>query len=307
MRDNIIELYLLMHKIRKFEERVAKLFDNGDLKGTTHLSIGQESNAVGVCQALDMKDLIVSTHRGHGHYIAKGGDINKLMAEFFGKKTGLCGGRGGSQHIFDMDIGFLGANGITGGGMPISLGAAFSVKYKQQSNIVVVFIGDGASNQGTFHEVMNMASVWNLPLLVIVENNRYAMFTHHRKTTSVDDISIRAKAYGLESQTIVHEDVAYIQKRTQEIKKYILEKKSPYLLEIKTFRLCGHSKSDDCSYMPKEELESYIQRDPLKCTRRRIVSDEIISEEELLAAETRINHEIEDAVLFAKGSEKPTH
>jgi len=298
------ELYLIMYKIRRFEETLSSLYSAGKLKGTTHLSIGQESCAAGVCSALTIKDLVTSTHRGHGHYIAKNGNIKKLMAEFFGKDTGLCRGRGGSQHIFDMDIGFLGANGITGGGIPIAVGAAFSIKYKKLKNVSVAFIGDGASNQGTFHESLNLAASLRLPFILVVENNGYAMYTAINKTTSVEKISDRAKSYNIKSFNFDDTDVLKLRENIIKIRETVINESRPCIIEINTYRLCGHSKSDDCSYRNKNEEEFRRKNDPLKLTRIKVIEN-LVNEIEIDEIEKKINEEISDAVKFAEESGVP--
>lgn len=301
-----LALYLTMYRIRCCEETLDRLFAAGALKGTTHLSCGQESIAAGVCAALTNDDLVLSSHRGHGHFLAKGGDVHALFAEFFGSAAGVCGGRGGSQHLFAPDCGFLYAGGITGGGLPLALGAAFSAAYRKAETIAVAFIGDGACNQGMFHETLNMAAVWHLPLLVVIENNGYAMYTDSRLTTAGEGpLARRALAYGIRGVTIPHDPVEEIARTARELRRQMLAESVPAVLEIMTYRLCGHSKSDDCSYRSAEEMAARQVQDPLHLARQRLLADGIIAAGELAAREAELADEVSAAAAAAEAAPMP--
>ena len=303
MKD-LIHLYERMCLIRSFEETVMDLFHKGRLKGTTHLCIGQEAVAVGVCSRLSREDYVTSTHRGHGHCLAKGGSPQRLMSELFGKADGYCMGRGGSQNIMDLSIGFLGANGITGGGMPIALGAAFKQHYFDESFLTVAFIGDGASNQGTFHETLNMASIWNLPLVIVCENNHYAMYTPIREVVKEGDIAVRAKAYQIEGIRVDGNDVEKVAEAFDRARRMVFEEKRPVLLEALTYRQCGHSKSDHCLYRTREEETEWEKRDPILLTRKKLM-DNGTTASDLDEVEDRVRQENDDAVAFAEKSPPP--
>lgn len=304
MMDNRTEDYRLMLTIRRFEEKILSLFDEGNLKGTTHVCIGQEAVAVGVCRLLNKTDWITSTHRGHGHCIAKGGDIKRLIAEIYGKRHGYCGGRGGSQHIFDFDIGFLGANGITGGGIPLALGAAFSSAYRREVSIVVSFIGDGAANQGTFHESLNMAAIWKLPLIVVCENNQYAMSTSSSKAIPTETIAERAKAYGIFGEKTDGNKIDTVRESVNRAIERARAGEGPSLIEAETYRLCGHSKSDRCLYRTKEEESFWKARCPIKLEREKLLRKGI-SSESLELIEKQVIDMINDAADFAENDLPP--
>lgn len=302
--NDLLQYYSSMLQIRRFEEALLDLFKSGELKGTTHSYCGQEAVAVGVCSQLDKTDWIASTHRGHGHCLAKGGSSRRLMAEIFGKAAGYCGGRGGSQHLIDLSIGFLGANGITGGGMPLALGAAFQEKYRQKPGISVAFIGDGASNQGTFHETLNMASIWNLPLIVVCENNYYAMYTPVEDTIKDGEIAHRASAYKIEGLLVDGNDVEKVVTIFKQAKNIVLTDKQPVLIEAKTYRTEGHSKSDQRIYRSREEESEWRGRCPIQRVRNRIL-DLGGEEKDLEEIEKIVTAEIHDAIEFARQTPNP--
>ncbi|HEY3418170.1 MAG TPA: thiamine pyrophosphate-dependent dehydrogenase E1 component subunit alpha, partial [Armatimonadota bacterium] len=258
------ELLSRMLLIRHFEERVDALFAAGELKGTSHLAVGQEATAVGACSALEPDDYVTSNHRGHGHFMAKGGDPHRIMAELFGKATGYSQGRGGTQHMADFSIGFLGMNGITGGMLPIAAGAAFSARHRGSRQIALAFFGDGASNQGTFHETLNMAAVWMLPVVFFCENNCYAMSTPARCMVSVGDIAARAAGYGMPGEIIDGNDVLAVQQAVQQAAQRARAGEGPTLIEAKTYRQLGHSRGDLRVYRTREEEAEWATRDPIR-------------------------------------------
>lgn len=291
--------------IRFFEEKVEDLFSRGLIKGTSHPAIGQEAVAVGACAALKKKDYITSTHRGHGHFIARGGDPSRIMAELFGKRTGYSRGRGGSQLMADFNLGFLGANGITGGGIPLASGAALSVKLRQTGQVVACFFGDGAANQGTFHESLNMAAIWNLPVIYICENNMYAMSMPVTKVVSISNIADRAASYGFPGIVVDGNDVLAVRTAVREACDRARCLQGPTLIECKTYRLSGHSRGDQRKYRSAEEEKAWWKKDPIKRFRRLLMDRKFLTREN----DTRIRREarqvIKQAVKFARQSDDP--
>ena len=270
---NLLETYRQMVKIRAFEEKLSELFSKGLLGGTSHFCMGQEASAVGIASAARPTDWFVSNHRCHGHLLAKGLETERLMAELLGKITGYCGGKGGSQHMCCMEKHFLGTNGIVGGGIPIATGAAFALKYKHSSDIAVVFFGDGAANQGTFHESLNIAALWKLPVLFVCENNLYGMSTQVERTVAGDThrIAPRAAAYGIPAQTIDGRDVELVCSTAHEVMERVRAGNGPELLELMTYRLCGHSKSEPRVYRTREEEAEMQKTDSLVILPKRLL------------------------------------
>jgi pyruvate dehydrogenase E1 component alpha subunit len=299
-----IEMYKKMLEIRKFEEKVYDLFTQNLIPGTMHLYMGEEAVAVGVCAALAPNDFVTSTHRGHGHCIAKGASLTKMMAEIFGKKTGYCKGKGGSMHITDKNIGMLGANAVVGGAIPIAVGAGLSCKLKYPERVTVCFFGDGASNQGTFHEGINMASVWDLPVIFVCENNLYAMGTRQSMVMNIENISQRAAGYGIPGVTVDGNDVMAIYAEAQKAVTRARRGEGPTLLECKTYRHKGHSRFDPAKYRPQEEVAEWMARDPVESFREKLL-DKGIPEEFLYKIESTVEAEIEEAVEFAQESPLP--
>jgi len=248
-----LDWYRTMLVIRLFEEKVEKLFSDGVIRGTTHPAIGQEAIAVGVCSVLEKNDYVTSTHRGHGHFIARGGDPNRMMAELFGKATGYSGGRGGSQLMADYALGFLGGNGITGGSIPVATGAALSAKLRGTGRVAACFFGDGASNQGTFHESLNLAAIWKLPVVYVCENNCYAMSTPVAKAIVIPDIATRAGSYGFPGVVIDGNDLLAVREAVGAACARARAGEGPTLIECKTYRLSGHSRGDPRHYRTREE------------------------------------------------------
>jgi TPP-dependent pyruvate/acetoin dehydrogenase alpha subunit len=304
-KSKLGEMYEKMLKTRKFEEKVAYFFSRGMVHGTTHLSVGEEATGIGTCCALEDEDLMAATHRGHGQCIGKGMDVNKMMAEIFGKETGYCKGKGGSMHIADLSRGVLGANGIVGGGIPVALGAGITTKMKNIDRVVVCFFGDGATNQGSFHESLNLASVWKLPVIFVCINNLYGMSTHISKSMNIKDISVRSTAYGIPGKSIDGNNVIEVYKAIKEAREYV-RKEGPMLVVMNTYRLLGHSKSDANVYRTREEIEEWRKKCPIKAMRKYLEENKIFSAGELDEIEKKAADEIEKAVEFAKNSELPS-
>jgi pyruvate dehydrogenase E1 component alpha subunit len=302
--DQLKTMYTQMNHIRAFEEKVAYFFSRGMIHGTTHLYIGEEATAVGAIAPLSDKDLIASTHRGHGHTIAKGIDLNRMMAELLGRSNGYCKGKGGSMHIADLTRGNLGANGIVGGGIPIAVGAALTLKMRKQDQVVISFFGDGAINEGSFHESVNLASVWDLPVLFICENNQYGMSMSRHKSINLDDISERAKAYGIPGRSIDGQNVFEVYDAVVESLAHVREH-GPVLLVSETYRYMGHSKSDANRYRTKDEINDWKQRDPIAILRAEILKRKALDEAQLAAIEKETREDIEAAVRFAESADEP--
>jgi len=299
----LLSYYRTMRLIREFEGRLDKFFAEGGLHGTAHACTGQEATAVGACAGLRPDDYIMSNHRGHGHFIAKGGAPKRLMAELFGKATGVSGGRGGSQHIANISKGFLGSNGITGGGIPIATGAALSIKMQERDQVVLCFFGDGAANQGTFHESANMAAIWKLPLILFCENNLYAMSTSFADAFPINHVSQRAQGYGMPAETIEGNDVLAVREAVREAAEYARSGKGPYFVEALTYRQCGHSKSDDCEYRPDSEEAEWMQKDPIALLGEKLAR--MVTAEELDSIGDDAAREIDAAVMHALESPDP--
>ncbi len=302
--DRLLEFYRKMVLIREFEERVKLLFLEGIMPGTIHQYQGQEACAVGVCSALKEGDVITSTHRPHGHCIAMGMDIRKMMAELFGKSTGCCKGKGGSMHMGDIEKGVVPAIAIVGGGIPIATGLGLAFKMKKQDFVAVCFMGDGATNEGTFHESLNMASIWNLPVVYVVENNLYGASTHISLVMKVERISERACAYKIPGITADGNDVLEVYQKAQEAVERARTGNGPTLLELLTYRITGHSRRDPALYQPGEEKKKALENEPIKRFSNYLTSLGI-STETLEDIRNRVKKEIEDAVKFAMESPNP--
>ncbi len=271
---------LYMWRIRKFEEAVEDLFGRGMMHGTMHLSIGQEASPTGMCMALTIQDLITSTHRGHGHCIAKGADLTRMIAELLGKEIGYCGGRGGSMHIADVETGNLGANGVVGGGIPIAAGAALASKMMKKGNVVVSFFGDGAMNEGAFHEAANLAAVWKLPLVLFCENNKYGMSSSTEKAFAIDNLSERAKGYGIPAANVNGNDVSEVYESAQMAVDRARNGDGPTLIVAETYRWKGHSRSDKNLYRTKEEIDSWRLLDPIPKFIQRVLESKLLTQVE---------------------------
>jgi len=304
-KEKLIEMYRKMLEIRHFEEKVYELYGQNLVPGTIHLYAGQEAVAVGVCANLRREDYIVSTHRGHGHCIAKGADLKKVMAEILGKKTGYCKGKGGSMHIADFSVGILGATGVVGAGIPIAAGAGLSIKLRGTDQVVACFFGDGASNQGTFHEGINMAAIWKLPVLFVCENNLYAMGTRQSKVMLIENIADRAVAYGIPGVTVDGNDVLAVYEAARQAVERAKKGEGPTLIECKTYRHKGHSRFDPATYRPKEEVEFWLKKDPIPRFRGKLVEMGVLTDAEAEQIEKEVLNEIEEAVKFALESPYP--
>jgi pyruvate dehydrogenase E1 component alpha subunit len=308
--DKILDIYTRMLRIRRFEEQVGILFAQGQLPGFVHLYIGEEAIAAGVCAALRDDDYIVSTHRGHGHVIAKGGDFNRMMAELFGKATGYCKGKGGSMHIADFSIGILGACGIVGGGIPLAVGAGLSAAYRGTDQVAVSFFGDGASNEGSFHESLNLAAVMKLPVIFVCENNRYGEFTPMEKVTAVRDIAVRATGYGIPGVIVDGTDALAVYDAAAAAVARARNGEGPTLIEAKTHRRGGHAEGEKAFlaggvYRSQEELAEAQLKDPLLIMHRRMVAMHLIAPDVLEELDHRITQAVAEAVAFARRSPDP--
>jgi len=291
--------------IRRFEEGAEDCYMRGLIHGTMHLSIGQEASAVGICMALDQSDQITSTHRGHGHSIAKGAEVGRMFAEFFGKETGYCRGRGGSMHIADVSGGNLGANGIVAGGIPIAVGAALAMKRLGKPSIVVCFFGDGATNEGAFHEALNMASVWTLPIVFVCENNGYGMSTSTARSMAVANVADRAQGYGMPGVIVDGNCLSDVAEASHEAAGRARAGQGPTLIETKTYRWRGHSKSDRNRYRSREEIEAWMAKDPIARFGGDLQAFGILDQAAITAMETDVAREIEAGIGFAKASRAP--
>lgn len=303
-RELVLSMYRKMFKIRAFEQKAIQLYWEGINRGALHTYIGEEAVAVGVCSALRAGDYITSTHRGHGHCLAMGGDPALMLAELLGKETGYCKGRGGSMHIADPSLGILGANGIVGGGIPISVGAALALDYKGRKNMIACFFGDGATNTGAFHEALNLASVWKLPVLFVCENNLYAISTSIKEVLPLENIADRAKAYNVESKVVDGNDVIQVYEVASAVREKVLQD-GPFFMECKTYRTEGHWVADPQVYRSKEEVEAWRKKCPIARLRKRLMSYDSSYEEDLNKIEEEIAAEIDAAEKFAKESPEP--
>ncbi len=309
-KEKLLKMYRTMQTIRQFEERLRDLFKEGKVPGFVHVSIGEEASATGVCAALTDTDYITSTHRGHGHLLAKGGRLKPMMAELFGRKTGYCKGKGGSMHIADFSIGILGANGIVGAGLPIATGAGLSAKMRKSGQVAVCFFGDGASNEGTFHESLNIASSWKLPVVYVCENNLYGEFTAGKDVTSVKDIADRARGHDMPGIIINGNDVVEVFETTTEAVARARRGEGPTLIECKTYRWEGHVVGEEAflgkkSYRPAEEIAEWKKRCPLLSFENRFTANGMCSQIELDTIKAEVKHDLEEAVQYAIDSPLP--
>jgi len=306
-RDELLQVYQTMRTIREFEERVHVEFSRGDIPGFVHLYAGEEASAAGIMTHLRQDDHIASTHRGHGHCIAKGVDVKGMMAEIFGKKSGVCGGKGGSMHIADLDKGMMGANGILGAGAPLACGAALAAKYRDNGDIAISFVGDGASNQGTFLESLNLASIWNLPVVFVVENNGYAESTSVDWAVACDSYVDRASGFGMPGVTVDGTDFFAVYEAAGEIIRRAREGGGPSLLECKMIRFFGHFEGDAQTYRASGEVDDIrANHDCLKSFSKTVTASGVLSQADLEACDTDVLSLIEEAVSTAKAAELPT-
>ena len=306
-KPDLLKAYRTMRTIREFEERLHADFAKGDIPGFVHLYAGEEAAGTGIMMHLEDKDRIASTHRGHGHCIAKGVDPREMMAEIYGKVTGSCRGKGGSMHIADLSKGMMGANGILGAGAPLVCGAALAAKYRGDGGVAISFVGDGASNQGTFLESLNLAAVWNLPAIFVVENNGYAESTSRDYAVAVDSYVDRAAGFGLPGVTVDGLDFFAVYEAAGEIIKRAREGGGPALLECKMIRMFGHFEGDQQTYRAKGEVEDIRNnKDCIKMFSSRVTEAGVISKGELAAIDKEVVALIEDSIDFAKKAPLPT-
>ena len=312
MEENKDLLTLMMRRmmtIRRFEETVMSLVQGAELVGMAHCYIGEEAVAVGACAALRDDDYITGNHRSHGHPIAKGGDVRKAMAELLGKSTGYCKGKGGSMHLADFSIGILGESGIVGSALPVAVGAALGSKMQGNDRVVVSFFGDGASNQGACHEAMNLASIWNLPVIFLCENNQYAVTTHFTDTVAVENISDRAQAYNMPGVLVDGQDIMAMYEVTREAVQRGRSGLGPTLIEARTYRYQEHSEALNRilreEYRSEEELQEWKQRDPIDLFKALLIEQNIYSEEEINELQDNVAETVNDALEFARESPYP--
>lgn len=305
-KQDYVEILRQMLRIRHFEENLYQMYLSREVPGMSpHLSVGQEAVAVGICHTLKKQDYLLTTHRGHGHVLAKGANMNRMLAEILGKETGYCHGRGGSMHIADVDLNIIGANGIVGGGLPIALGSGLSSRYKKTDAVTVCFFGDAASNIGTFHESLNMSSILNLPVIWVCENNHYGLSTHIKDTLAGESIASRAMAYGMPGWTVDGNDVLAVSEKAKEAVDIARIGKGPSLIEAVTYRWYGHGASDNRSYRTKEEEKLWKEKCPISRFKAYLSSQGVISDNDMEELEKNANQEVQDAIKFAKESPWP--
>ncbi len=304
-KEEAIFLLKQMMQIRQFEDKIWELLSKNIAQGGSHLYAGEEAVAVGAISILHPDDYITSTHRGHGHAIAKGGKLPELMAEILGKATGVCKGKGGSLHLADLSQGNLGANGVVGGSLGIATGAGLSVKLRKAKQVVICFFGDGATNQGIFHESLNMASKWRLPVIYLCENNLYGMSVSVKRASAVEDLTKKALAYGMPAENVDGMDILMVRKVVKKWVDFAREGKGPALLICNTYRYYGHSRSDAKVYRSREEEDLWRQRDPIILFSKRLIKEGILKEEEIKDLEKKVTEEIEEATRFAMESPLP--
>jgi acetoin:2,6-dichlorophenolindophenol oxidoreductase subunit alpha len=305
-KEELKEALRRMHLIRMFEEKAEDSYVRGLTHGTMHLSIGQEASAVGITMSLRKTDYITSTHRGHGHCIGKGAEAKYMFAEFFGKEEGYCRGRGGSMHIADPESGNLGANGIVGGGLPIAVGAALAIKQQKRDDVAVCFFGDGASNEGAFHESLNMAAIWKLPVVFVCENNKYGMSVSTERSMSVPNVADRAPGYNIPGVIVDGNNLADVAEAMMVATERARSGKGPTLIECKTYRTRGHSRSDRNKYRSKDEIEEWKLRDPIPHFIAELIAHGILDETESGEIEASVTAEIEEGFNFAVNGTDPT-
>jgi TPP-dependent pyruvate/acetoin dehydrogenase alpha subunit len=296
-----LELLREMKRVRSFELELYRQHDKKRIRGTLHICLGQEAVPVGVCAELQPGDFVTSTHRGHGHFLACGGSMDRMMAELFGRRDGYCQGKGGTQHLASLEHGFLGSNGITGGGIPYSTGIALAMKLRHPASVAVCFFGDGASNQGTFHESLNMAAIWKLPIVYVVENNGYAMSSRTSEMVASPTLAIRGMAYGIPGIEVDGNDVLGVRRTAREAIAGARAGKGPALIEAHTYRMSGHSRSDKCNYRTRDEEREWAARCPIERLRAALVADGV-PEADLEAIDREVEVEVAAAVEFAGAS-----
>jgi pyruvate dehydrogenase E1 component alpha subunit len=302
----LLDLYRQMVTVRQFETMAGEYFAAGKIPGFIHLSIGQEASSVGVCSCLRPDDYVITTHRGHGHMIAKGADLKRMVAELFGKKDGFCKGKGGSMHIADFSIGILGANGVVAGGLPIITGAGLSIKMRKTDQVAVCFFGDGATNRGPVHEAMNMASIWKLPILFVVENNQWASTTSLSYSCSVKDLYRRAAGYNIPGKKVDGNDILAVRKAATEAVARARAGKGPTFIENKTYRIKGHFEGDPQKYRTEAEVKKWQdEKDPIRRFSRVLSKKRMLSKKLVHQIQAEVRAMLDDAVIFAENSPFP--
>jgi len=304
-QDDLKTMYRTMVKIRKFEEMADHLYAMGKVHGTMHLSAGQEGVAVGTGSVMRPEDYLLNHHRGHGHFIASGADVNKMMAEFLGKETGYCHGRGGSMHIADVNANNLGANGLVGGGIELAAGVGLAIQMKGTDQVVLAIFGDGAANLGIFHESLNMSSIWDLPVVYLCENNHYAMSAEVTRVSSKVPFRERAKAHDIPGYFIDGNDVLAVYAIMKQAVSHARSRKGPVFVETETYRYFGHSKSDRNLYRSKEEIEEWKERDPIGRFEQLLLKAKVITEKDVRNIYEEMEQVIQEAVEFAENSPEP--
>lgn len=304
-KGRILSMYEQLFLLRNYEDRIYYMFLEGIMPGTIHQSQGQEACAVGMLFDLRKEDYMTSTHRPAGHCLAKGVSLESMMCEMFAKSNGCCKGKGGAMHTGDISVGAIPAVAITAGGMPVAVGIGLSCKMRKTDNVVVCFFGDGASNEGAFHESMNAAAIWNLPVIFVCENNLYGASTHINMVAKIKDLADRAAGYGMPGEVVDGNDVLAVNKAANEAIDRARKGKGPTFLELKTYRRCGHSRNDACGYRNKQEEKEWFEKDPLARCKSYILEHRLATAEEIEIVEKRVLQRIDDAVEFAKASPAP--
>ncbi|MEM9720348.1 MAG: pyruvate dehydrogenase (acetyl-transferring) E1 component subunit alpha [Bacteroidota bacterium] len=304
-KEQVLEWFETMLLMRKFEEKASQLYMQGKFRGFCHLYIGQEAVAVGLETAIRPEDYVITAYRDHGPALARGVSANACMAELFGKATGCSKGRGGSMHFFSKEHNFLGGHGIVGGQIPLGTGVAFGCQYKEEDKLCVTMMGDGATRQGSMHESFNLAMLWNLPVLYIIENNQYAMGTSVERTSNVTELYTLGESYDMPSKPIDGMDVVTVYEELKPVIEHIRSGKGPYLVEMKTYRYRGHSMSDPAKYRTREELENFKGKDPIANLKLYIVEHNLASDDELKEIDVRVKKAVKDCVDFAESSPFP--
>ena len=308
-KDQLVEMYRRMLRIRRFDETAAELLRRGEIPGVCHTAIGQEATVVGACMALRPDDYMTGTHRSHGHPIGKGSDLKPLMAELFGKQTGVCKGKGGSMHLANFKVGSLGESSIVGSAIPVATGAGLSAKLRGTDQVCLCFFGDGAATQGAFHESLNLAASWKLPVIYLCENNQYAVSTSCAYATSVKDISARAASYDIPGLTVDGQDAIAVYEVVSEAVQRARAGAGPTLIEAKTYRYLEHAEMIGVfmgGYRSEEEIAAWKQRDPIRLLRDRLLTQGVLAEAEAARVEAEVQAEVEEAVAFARQSPYPS-
>ena len=306
-KKDYLRIYTCMLEIRRFEERAAQLYGMGHIGGFCHLYIGQEAVVVGVLMTIDKNDCVVTTYRDHGHMIARGLNPKKIMAELTGRVTGYSKGKGGSMHMFSKENNFFGGHGIVGAQVPIGTGVAFALKYQNENNICRTYIGDGAMNNGQVFESFNLAALWKLPVLYIIENNKYGMGTSVDRASAGSDLFKRGKPFGINGEKVDGMNVFKVIEAAYRAGKFVRESKGPYILEVQTYRYRGHSMSDPAKYRTKKELDNYKSKDPIEIAHEEILKKKIVREKELEKINKEVIKKIKDAAEYALESPFPNN